>query len=101
MDLDEARALVASVTHWHHEFEIFPGLVTPGTYQPTFLLEKPSCRLISLVCAHSTSARQTASLRFSLPGAAHALLPSTTAARRTMAIISWNGSTPFRSNIIR
>ena len=40
MDLDEARALVASVTHWHHEFEIFPGLVTPGTYQPTFLLEK-------------------------------------------------------------
>lgn len=40
MNLDEARALVASVPHWHHAFEIFPGLITPGTYQPGFLLEK-------------------------------------------------------------
>ena len=40
MNLNEARALVASVPHWHHAFEIFPGLITPGTYQPAFLLEK-------------------------------------------------------------
>jgi tRNA (mo5U34)-methyltransferase len=40
MNLDEARALVASVPHWHHAFEIFPGLITPGTYRPDFLLEK-------------------------------------------------------------
>ena len=40
MTLDEARALVASVSHWHHRFEIYPGLVTPGTYDPTFLLDK-------------------------------------------------------------
>jgi tRNA (mo5U34)-methyltransferase len=40
MTLEEARALVASVSHWHHAFEIYPGLVTPGTYDPTFLLDK-------------------------------------------------------------
>jgi tRNA (mo5U34)-methyltransferase len=36
----EAKALVASVPHWHQQFEIFPGLITPGSYQPSFLLEK-------------------------------------------------------------
>jgi hypothetical protein len=40
MTLDEARALVASVRHWHHTFEIQPSLVTPGTYDPAFLLDK-------------------------------------------------------------
>jgi tRNA (mo5U34)-methyltransferase len=40
MSLDEARTLVASVSHWHHAFEIYPGVVTPGTYDPTFLLDK-------------------------------------------------------------
>jgi tRNA (mo5U34)-methyltransferase len=40
MNLNEAKALVASVPHWHHEFEIFPGLVTPGAYRPALLLEK-------------------------------------------------------------
>lgn len=40
MTFDEARALVGSVSHWHHAFEIYPGLVTPGTYDPGFLLEK-------------------------------------------------------------
>jgi tRNA (mo5U34)-methyltransferase len=40
MTLDEARTLVASVSHWHQAFEIYPGLVTPGTYNPTFLLDK-------------------------------------------------------------
>ncbi|SEC19471.1 tRNA (mo5U34)-methyltransferase [Rhizobiales bacterium GAS188] len=38
--LDEAKILVAEVAHWHHAFEIYPGLVTPGTYDPTFLLDK-------------------------------------------------------------
>lgn len=36
----EAEALVASVPAWHHRFEIAPGLITPGTYEPGFLLEK-------------------------------------------------------------
>ncbi len=40
MTLDEARALVAKVPHWHHRFEIFPGLITPGSYEPHFLLAK-------------------------------------------------------------
>jgi tRNA (mo5U34)-methyltransferase len=40
VNLDEARALVSSVPHWHHAFEIFPGLIAHGTYQPAFLLEK-------------------------------------------------------------
>jgi tRNA (mo5U34)-methyltransferase len=40
MTSGEARKLVASVSHWHHAFEIYPGLVTPGTYDPTFLLDK-------------------------------------------------------------
>ena len=39
MTLTEARALVAKVPHWHHTFEIFPGLVTPGSYDPHFLLD--------------------------------------------------------------
>ena len=38
--LEEAKALVAGVRHWHHAFEIFPGLVTPGTYDPKILLDK-------------------------------------------------------------
>jgi tRNA (mo5U34)-methyltransferase len=37
---DEAEALVKSVPHWHHQFEIYPGLVTPGTYDPSFLWNK-------------------------------------------------------------
>jgi tRNA (mo5U34)-methyltransferase len=40
MTLDEARTLVGSVSHWHHAFEIYPGLITPGTYDPSFLLNK-------------------------------------------------------------
>jgi tRNA (mo5U34)-methyltransferase len=40
MTLEEARILVASVSHWHHTFEIYRGLVTPGAYNPTFLLDK-------------------------------------------------------------
>jgi tRNA (mo5U34)-methyltransferase len=40
MSVDEARRLVAEVPHWHHAFEIFPGIVTPGTYDPSLLLDK-------------------------------------------------------------
>jgi tRNA (mo5U34)-methyltransferase len=40
MTSDEARTLVSGVLHWHHAFEIFPGVITPGTYDPTFLLDK-------------------------------------------------------------
>ena len=40
MTLDEAKTLVAGVPHWHHKFEIFPGLVTQGTYPPDVLLAR-------------------------------------------------------------
>ncbi|MFD2055893.1 class I SAM-dependent methyltransferase [Mesorhizobium calcicola] len=39
-DRDRARAIVSTVRHWHHKFEVFPGVVTPGSYDPQFLLEK-------------------------------------------------------------
>jgi tRNA (mo5U34)-methyltransferase len=38
--LDEAQKLVDSVAQWHQKFEIVPGLVTPGSYNPGFLLDK-------------------------------------------------------------
>jgi tRNA (mo5U34)-methyltransferase len=37
MNTEEAKRLVASVMHWHHKFEIFPGVTTPGSYDPWFL----------------------------------------------------------------
>ena len=40
MDLLSARALVDSIGHWHHKFEIYPGLVTPGSYDPSLLWSK-------------------------------------------------------------
>jgi tRNA (mo5U34)-methyltransferase len=40
IDLDQARAIVSEVPHWHHKFEVLPGIVTPGSYDPQFLLEK-------------------------------------------------------------
>ena len=40
MILSEAKELIAQVPHWHHAFEIFPGLITPGSYDPNILLEK-------------------------------------------------------------
>lgn len=39
MNFEKAQQLVASVKHWHHAFEIYPGLVTPGSYNPGFLLD--------------------------------------------------------------
>ena len=39
-DRDRAQAIVSTVPHWHHKFEVFPGVVTPGSYDPRFLLEK-------------------------------------------------------------
>ena len=40
LSASDAERLVASVPEWHHRFEIVPGIVTPGTYNPAFLLEK-------------------------------------------------------------
>lgn len=40
MDLVTARNLVRSVDHWHHAFEIYPGVTTPGSYDPSMLWEK-------------------------------------------------------------
>jgi len=34
---EEAARIVAQVKSWHHKFEIFPGVVTPGAYDPQFL----------------------------------------------------------------
>lgn len=39
-DLLDAQALVNSIPHWHHKFEIAPGVTTPGSYEPEFLLKK-------------------------------------------------------------
>lgn len=35
-----AQQLIACVPAWHHRFEIAPGVVTPGAYDPAFLWEK-------------------------------------------------------------
>lgn len=39
---EDVDRLIASVPGWHHRFEIVPGIVTPGSYDPEFLLEKLS-----------------------------------------------------------
>jgi len=40
IDSAKAAELVASVPHWHHTFEIAPGVWTPGSYNPGFMLAK-------------------------------------------------------------
>lgn len=40
LSLDAARKLVDAVPHWHHRFEIYPGLITPGSYDPLSLWSK-------------------------------------------------------------
>ena len=40
IDPAEARTLIAGVRQWHHAFEILPGLVTPGSYNPQFMWDK-------------------------------------------------------------
>ena len=37
---EAAKELVQTVPHWHHQFEIYPGLTTPGTYDPRSLWNK-------------------------------------------------------------
>jgi tRNA (mo5U34)-methyltransferase len=32
---EQAEALVASRPWWYHQFEIFPGVITPGVYDPS------------------------------------------------------------------
>lgn len=46
MDQAAARELVRQVPHWHHAFEIAPGVETPGSYHPEFVWNKlglPDC----------------------------------------------------------
>ena len=38
MKEEEATRLVSNHPHWHHRFEIFPGVVTPGSYDPNSIL---------------------------------------------------------------
>src|ERR1700710_3267775 len=40
ISLDDAKALIGKVRRWHHKFEIIPGLVTPGSYDPQDLWNK-------------------------------------------------------------
>jgi tRNA (mo5U34)-methyltransferase len=40
MTLDDGKTLGANVAHWRHAFEICPGLITPGTHDPSFLLDQ-------------------------------------------------------------
>jgi tRNA (mo5U34)-methyltransferase len=37
---EEAEDLVKSVPYWHHKFEIYPGVMTPGGYDPAPLWSK-------------------------------------------------------------
>jgi len=34
MTADEVRALIQTIPHWHHRFELAPGIFSPGTYDP-------------------------------------------------------------------
>jgi len=34
---DEVRALVETIPHWHHRFELAPGVFSPGSYDPEFI----------------------------------------------------------------
>ena len=38
IDRAEAERLVAQHPWWYHQFEIYPGVVTPGVYDPSALL---------------------------------------------------------------
>ncbi len=40
MDAAEAEKLVAARKVWHHSFEVFPGVVTPGVYDPTEMIQR-------------------------------------------------------------
>jgi tRNA (mo5U34)-methyltransferase len=40
MSIEEARSAVAAHPWWYHKFEIFPGLITPGVYDPSGTLER-------------------------------------------------------------
>lgn len=40
MNIAEARKIVDRRPWWYHKFEIFPGLVTPGVYEPSGTLEQ-------------------------------------------------------------
>ena len=62
-DLAEAAALIAGVPHWHHTFELVPGLVTPGNYAPQFMWEKLQLPPDLRACARWISGRPTASSR--------------------------------------
>ncbi|WP_216073469.1 hypothetical protein, partial [Acinetobacter baumannii] len=39
-DRAKIQEMLSGVRRWHHKFEIIPGIVTPGSYDPQFMLEK-------------------------------------------------------------
>lgn len=40
MERSQAQELVQSFKNWHHRFEIYPDVITPGTYSPDYVLQK-------------------------------------------------------------
>jgi tRNA (mo5U34)-methyltransferase len=40
MDIGEVRRLIEQRPWWYHKFEIFPGVITPGVYDPSVLFEE-------------------------------------------------------------
>ena len=42
MDAHEVSRLIATIPHWHHQIELAPGIITPGSYDPRFLIDKLS-----------------------------------------------------------
>ncbi len=40
MDIQAARQLITKRPHWYHRFEIFPGVITPGVYDPSGTLHE-------------------------------------------------------------
>lgn len=39
MDQKTAELLVSQFPHWHHKFEIYQNVITPGSYDPRFMLK--------------------------------------------------------------
>lgn len=40
IEFSEAKKLVDEFQWWHQTFEIYPGIITPGAYDPEFLMKK-------------------------------------------------------------
>lgn len=62
---EQAVALVASRPWWYHKFEIYPGVVTPGVYEPDAMLKQlglpddlRGCRILEIGAADGYFTKQ-------------------------------------------